>query len=96
MKSFIISQVLELDDPPNTIGSNSKEDNMRLDIAEKSGRYTATADAKEMIENIKEVHAQADSSNRNKNESYKIGEDHFMNYLAFQAGLVELESLIPS
>ena len=30
---------------------------MKLDIAEKSGRFTATADAKEVIENIKEVHA---------------------------------------
>ena len=56
---------------------------MKLDIAEKSGRFTATADAKEVIENIKEVHAQAESNHRNKNDSYKIGDDHFMNYLAF-------------
>ena len=59
MKSFIISQVLELDDPP--IESNSKEESMRLDMSEKSGRFTATADVnldtKEVIENIKEVHA---------------------------------------
>ena len=57
MKSFIISQVLDLDDPPNTIESNSEEEKISLDVAEKSGRFTATADAKEVIENIKEVHA---------------------------------------